>query len=110
MLGRRTCSLLVALLIVLLPLAWASTCRADDGSASEQTVPVVRVLLAGDQARAEQLSKALLDPFRRARIELRFDSATHVDSAGLLAPAAPEDVSVAALGSICHNRTRPSCM
>jgi hypothetical protein len=89
--------LLAALMLAPSLLSWSGASRAEDDSGSEVAVPVVRVLLAGDEARASRLSEALLDPFRRARIDLRFESVPHIDAASLLEPPAVDDVSAAVL-------------
>jgi hypothetical protein len=89
--------LLAALMLALSQLSWSGASRAEDEPGGEVALPVVRVLLAGDQARTSRLSEALLDPFRRARIELRFERVPHVEAASLLEPPALDDVSAAVL-------------
>ncbi len=83
--------------MALAELAFVSLAEAQSASESERALPVVRVLLAGDPARVAQLSEALLDPFRRARIELRFAHESRIEPARLLEPAAMDDVAAAAL-------------
>ena len=77
-------------------LSWSQASRAESESDGGLALPVVRVLVAGDAARVKALSEALGDPFRRARIELRFERASRIEPAGLLEPAA-EDGSARAV-------------